>query len=1823
MPSSSATARVLTAIIILERAQPTSAAKLAWAVRDKPSGNGIMDVNGGTVIDTGYLVMTRSGTGLPAQIGILNVYSGTLNVGTVNGAGLQCNWGTAGTSVVNVMGGTLSVIGNLSINLNNFNSTGNTGTLNLIGGVAQCGWVTGGANNTRVNFNGGTLAADENQAVMMQGLTAGTVYSAGGTFNNNGFNATIGQQLLAPSGNGVNGISSFTGGAGYIAPPIVAIVNDPSDTTGVGATAIAQINPASGAVTNILITSPGVNYTATPTFVLTGGNPTTPATITSAAPTLNVSGGMTFTGSGTTTLTGGYTYTGPTVIAGGTLNVISTAVTPSVPGNVVISGAILNLPSTNGVALPVGNLSFVTSGTLNIAYGTVFANPTVPAMTASGGFTFAPTNIINITGFGLKPGTFTVIKYTTGTVSSSDFANIGYTLPPGLAATLVNNTASHSIDLNITSSPNQLTWTGVGGTNWDLTTFNWINNANSSASLYQQYVQGGVSAGDGVTFNDTLTNDFVNPQPTNINLTAVFTPFPVTVDSTLPYSIGGAGGITGIGNVVKNNTGSLTLLTPNNFSGGLVINAGSVVVTNDSALGTNNGVVTLNSGTLQVTGTTTTTSRVLSVPATSTIDIAPNVVARFGGTVSGAGGLTKVDDGTLTLAGNNSIAGTLTARQGTLVTAGNNVLPAVVHVGDTAGLNGVLNVAGGTFAANNNGGQFASSLTIGSVASAAGDVQLTGGTLANLQQFGLGTGAGGYAGFTMTGGTLACGSYIVVGFNSDMAVFNQTGGAVTISSNLMTIAAGGTAAIGVANISGGTFTSVFPASSGILVGERGVGNLNVSGTASIIVTNGTGMTVGPTANQTGWSGTLNDNGGTITANRIVKGVGTGTGRVNFNGGTIKASTANATFLSGLDSAVVYNNGLTIDDGGNAIGIPQPLQGATGFGVATISVIANTSSGYIDTPIITVQGGSGSNAMATATVSGGQITAITVTCPGSGYVDGDSVSLFFQGGGVAASPPQLGTITFVANGTGGLTKRGAGSVTMTGVNTFTGPVTNNAGTLSLNSASTYSAPVVVNAGTVSATTASTLSGGAVVTNGATLTITQLGSATNSMGNLTLNGGNATPGAILGVGLTGLKPTVSLINCGVLTFNGTNTISVSGAVNVGAIPLIKYGSLAGSGTFTNLTLPQGAVGVISNSVTDSTIYVVISSTGPGLVWSGTNSAPALTNLWDINSTTNWLLGATATAYRQPIIPGDAVTFNDSGSGTVIVNTNVGPSSLVISNNSKGYVFGGRGNVTGPGGITKLGTGTAILNLTNNNYVGDTSISNGTLQVGSATAVSGTANLNLGSTGTLELNGFSETVNGLFGQGVVDNNNTTNVALTVNSGGVWNGSIRDQGLGGGVSLTKVGNSTLVIGGTNSLNSTTASQVNAGLAIITNNGVVNLASSEFWVGSVAGLTATNIVDGGKLTVSNNFLVVGRGNANANGTLILNSGTIQKAGANVVVVGSLGAVGTLIVNGGQLLNNSELWLGENATAVANLYLNGGVLQATDIRANGTTPTVPPTAYFNGGTLQASGPSADFLQITSQVMSNGLIFDDGGFTVTIVTAPLLQGDAFNGGLIKKGSGTLYLDTGNTYIGTTVVTNGTLAGVGSVGGDVAVGPAGNIGGGDATVLGQFLISGYLDVHGKATFRLDKTGGGSANDQIASFGNINFGGVLVITNVTTDGTPLTTSDSFRLFNSSGDGNFTSISGSPGPGLAYSFNPDNGKLTIISNPIAPNPTNITFSVSGGNLSLSWPADHLGWILQSETNNLLTGGWFDVPGTDTATNANITINHTDNALFFRLRHP
>jgi 4-phytase/acid phosphatase len=71
------------------------------------------------------------------------------------------------------------------------------------------------------------------------------------------------------------------------------------------------------------------------------------------------------------------------------------------------------------------------------------------------------------------------------------------------------------------------------------------------------------------------------------------------------------------------------------------------------------------------------------------------------------------------------------------------------------------------------------------------------------------------------------------------------------------------------------------------------------------------------------------------------------------------------------------------------------------------------------------------------------------------------------------------------------------------------------------------------------------------------------------------------------------------------------------------------------------------------------------------------------------------------------------------------------------------------------------------------------------------------------------------------------------------------------------------------------------------------------------------------------------------------------------------------------------------------------------------------------------------------------------------------------------------------------------------------------------------------------------------------------------------------------------------------------------------AANPTNITASVSGKTLTIAWPTDHLGWILQAQTNGMNTDQWFDLPGSGNVNSVAMPIDPANPAVFHRQYQP
>ncbi len=254
----------------------------------------------------------------------------------------------------------------------------------------------------------------------------------------------------------------------------------------------------------------------------------------------------------------------------------------------------------------------------------------------------------------------------------------------------------------------------------------------------------------------------------------------------------------------------------------------------------------------------------------------------------------------------------------------------------------------------------------------------------------------------------------------------------------------------------------------------------------------------------------------------------------------------------------------------------------------------------------------------------------------------------------------------------------------------------------------------------------------------------------------------------------------------------------------------------------------------------------------------------------------------------------------------------------------------------------------------------------------------------------------------------------------------------------------------------------------------------------------------------------------------------------------------------------------------------------------------------------------------------------------LVSGPILG--ATNGSTVhlrKSGSGTLTLTANNTYGGLTAIGQGLLYLTGSITSTGGVSVAGGSLGGTGTINDNVTVqnstaSGTIDalaVNGNFTISgplaVDVNRSGLQSDKPTVSGGItNLGsGSIVVKNL---GAPLQAGDRFVLFNKAVvNGASMTVNGG---GAQWNNNlATDGSITVLS-ALPTTPTNITFSVTGNNVSLSWPSNYQGWILQAQTNSLSTGlstNWVDVAGSDSVTNANMTINPANGTVFYRLRLP
>lgn len=357
------------------------------------AGTGIFYMTGGAMtvgtITQGLSLVSSDSTdnGAGPGKGVLYVTGGTITSASLIGVGGKTGEAqlTIDNTAVVTTSSTVAIGGVIS---SSNNGTGAAiGIVNLNGGTLETTQILKGsgpgtgAKVAYLNFNGGTLRAGADSGTFLQGLDAAYIYSDGATINTNGKNITVAQNLLAPTGDGVSGITVT--GTGYSGAPYVAITGG----GGTGATAVANID-GNGNLIGITVTNPGTGYTSTPTVTLSGGGgtPGTP----SANLAANTGGSLTKTGAGVLTLTGANTYNGGTFVSAGTLLAKNASGSATGTGAVTVQGGVLG--GTGIIAPSAGNNVTISSGALSPGADTLTFQ-----FTGSSKLDFASGSFLNLT----------------------------------------------------------------------------------------------------------------------------------------------------------------------------------------------------------------------------------------------------------------------------------------------------------------------------------------------------------------------------------------------------------------------------------------------------------------------------------------------------------------------------------------------------------------------------------------------------------------------------------------------------------------------------------------------------------------------------------------------------------------------------------------------------------------------------------------------------------------------------------------------------------------------------------------------------------------------------------------------------------------------------------------------------------------------------------------------------------------------------------------------------------------------------------------------------------------------------------------------------------------------------------------------------------------------------------------------------------------------------------------------------------------------------------------------------------------------------------
>jgi fibronectin-binding autotransporter adhesin len=507
----------------------------------------------------------------------------------------------------------------------------------------------------------------------------------------------------------------------------------------------------------------------------------------------------------------------------------------------------------------------------------------------------------------------------------------------------------------------------------------------------------------------------------------------------------------------------------------------------------------------------------------------------------------------------------------------------------------------------------------------------------------------------------------------------------------------------------------------------------------------------------------------------------------------------------------------------------------------------------------------------------------------------------------------------------------------------------------------------------------------------LNITGGGSVINTYGYIGFGSSSASTVMIDGAGSTWTNNSlyVGYYGSGTLNISGDGAVSVSRETYVGHYTSskgeINFGT--GSGTLNTRSLLAApsqltGTGTINTRGLVSDIDLVFDATH-GLKQTITfNSSPGqnisinldMTGTPDTNGDLGagwndtgflWIQDGAEVTSRNGYLGyryGSTGTATVSGAGSQWTNTG----SLFIGNYGNGTL-----NITGGGSVTSLGG----YGPSPEAYIGFFSGSTGTVNVDGA-----------GSTWTII--GYFET--GYDGSGI----------LNITGGGKVYSNVSDIGY-------RTGSGAVTVDGESS----------------------TWTISSFTIGSAGTDNILNISGGGQVIdhfcdfVTGTVMISGVDSKWINRELHVGSGrtcNIIQSGGNISVSGifilGFNSTGNVIQTGGTNSIDGTFTLGEYSTGKGVYNLNGGTLILHSLTQRHGTAEF----NFGGGTLQASGDFSSIVPMTLTGTGGNANVETNGYAVTL--SGVLSGE---GGLNKKGTGTLTIGSSNTYEGTTTIGAGTL------------------------------------------------------------------------------------------------------------------------------------------------------------------------------------------------------